>query len=67
MRILGEAYAGQGCCSLYGGSLEGKGGLAFMVIASQHPIVIRLSGWSNLGAEVVPFCTRAGRTIVISI
>lgn len=37
-----------------------------MVIASQHPIVIGLSGRSNLGAEVDVFCTLAEQTIVIS-
>lgn len=45
---------------------EGRGVLAFMVIASQHPIVSRLSGRSNLGAEVVAFCTMADQAIVIS-
>lgn len=40
--------------------------VAFMVIASQHPIVSGLSGRSNLGAEVVAFCTLADQTIVIS-
>lgn len=40
--------------------------LAFMVIASQHPIVSWLSGRSNLGAEVVTFCTPADQAIVIS-
>lgn len=40
--------------------------VAFMVIASQHPIVSGLSGWSNLGVEVVAFCTLADQTIVIS-
>lgn len=33
--------------------------VAFMEIASQHPIVSGLSGRSNLGAEVVVFCTLA--------
>lgn len=36
--------------------------VAFMVIATQHPIVIGLSGRSNLGAEVVVFCTPADQT-----
>lgn len=43
-----------------------RGVLAFMVIASQHPIVSGLSGGSNLGAEVVAFCDLADQTIVIS-
>lgn len=37
-----------------------------MVIASQRPIVSGLSSGSNLGAEVVEFCTTTGKTIVIS-
>jgi len=40
--------------------------LAFIVIACQHRIVSGLSGRSNLGAEVVAFCSLADQTIVIS-
>lgn len=36
--------------------------VAFMVITSQHPIVSGLSGRSDLGAEVVAFCTLADKT-----
>lgn len=36
-----------------------------MVIASQHPIVSGLSGGSNLGAEIVAFCTLEHQTTVI--
>lgn len=36
--------------------------VAFMVIASQHPIVSGLSGRSNLGAEVLAFCTLEDQT-----
>lgn len=46
--------------------VHGEAVVAFMVIASQHPIVNGLSGRSNLGAEVVAFCTLADQTIVIS-
>lgn len=62
VRIFGEVDRGQGGC----GGVHREVVVAFMVIASQHPIVIGLSGRSNLGAEVDVFCTLAEQTIVIS-
>lgn len=55
--FFGEVDGGQGCCGVYREVV-----VAFMVIASQHPIVSGLSGRSNLGAEFVAFCTMTDQT-----
>ncbi len=55
--FFGEVDGGQGCCGVHREVV-----VAFMVIASQHPIVSGLSGRSNLGAEFVAFRTMTDQT-----
>lgn len=58
-----QANGGQGVYGVYRDLVRG---LAFMVIASQHPFIRWLSGGSDFVVEVFVCCNLAGQTFVKS-